>query len=215
MANEQKSGSKTRKLVISVGVGAAIGLVTTRILGGVIESGALGSIGLSREIAATIGLLYVIVGLMAGVGVISPKVGAKFLNVEDPEELMEQRKILFYSTISMVPLGAALMLLAFAQPLGPVPAGVALAVLVAALIGSWWAGNRQLKLMDEMMQQVSRETAATAFYLVMTIGGGWATAAHLEYVPGPAMLDWMTMFASFLLIAAFWSTGKRGLLKPR
>lgn len=213
--NEQKEGIKWRKLALSTGIGAVVGFVGAFGLLRLADSGVLGTLDTSREIAALIGLLYVVTGGFVGIGVVSPTMGAKFLNVEDPEELMEQRKILFYSTISMVPLGAALMLLAFAQPLGPVPAGIALAVLVAALLGSWWAGSRQLKLMDEMMQQVSRETAATAFYLVMTIGGGWATAAHLEYVPGPAMLDWMTMFASFLLIAAFWSTGKRGLLKPR
>lgn len=213
--NEKNDGIKWRKLAVSTGIGAVVGFFGSMGLLKLVDSGMLGALNNSREIAALFGMLYIVTGGFVGIGVVSPNIGAKFLNVEDPEELMEQRKMLSYSAGSMVLMGMLLMLLAFAQPIGPVPAAVAMGATVFTFFAVWWMGHLQQKHMDEMMRQVGYECASTAFYLVMFFGGGWAMLAHLEYTAGPAMLDWLTMFASFLLIAAFWVCGKRGLLKPR
>lgn len=51
-----------------------------------------------------------------------------------------------------------------------------------------------------------------SFYLLFVVGGGWALLAHCGLVDAPAPLDWLTMFAVFLLVGCFWQVGRRGLL---
>jgi hypothetical protein len=62
------------------------------------------------------------------IGTASPGLGAKFLNVEDADELREQKKMLVWSGASMLLWGVSLLALALAAPDGPVPQAAALAV---------------------------------------------------------------------------------------
>ncbi|NCP18523.1 MAG: hypothetical protein GW855_05105 [Erythrobacter sp.] len=169
-------------------------------------------LGPSREIAGLVGMLYALTGLSIVVGVLSPGIGAKFLNVEDADELREQRRMLSYSAIATILLGMALTLVALSGEGALVAAStgaIVAAVLVAIAVVLSVAMRRHT---DELQRALSGDATASAFYLMALFGGGWAVLAHLGFTAGPAPLDWLTMFAASLLIGAFYQTARRGLM---
>ena len=215
MVVDEKPRNKTRKILIALAVGAVVGFLTAFTFMRTAKLGIYGELDTSREIAGLIGLLYVATAGFVGFGVVNPKLGARVLNVEDGEELREQRRMLGWSVIGMVALGLALFIAALAAPVGPIPVEAAILGVVALVGISWFAGHRQRRYIDELMRSVSLETTSTAFYFTVVLGGGWALLAHGAIVPGPQPLDWLSMFAAIMLLATYWVCGKRGLLKQR
>ena len=66
----------------------------------------------SRLAAAAIGVIYVLMGLFVGVGALAPGAGAKFLNVEDADEILAERKSIGPGAIGALLIGLMLMALA-------------------------------------------------------------------------------------------------------
>lgn len=215
MAAQQTPNSKVRKLILSMGIGGVVGFLVAFGFLNLADSGIVGSLDNSREIAGLVGLLYVATGMFVGFGVFAPQAGARFLNVEDGDELIEQRKLLTYSSIGMIALGIALVVAALAAPLGPISETVVIGVVVAFVAVTWFTGSRQRRHTDELMQTISRESTSTAFYMLFLLGGGWSLLAHLDMVTAARPLDWLTMFAAVMLIGSFWTCARRGLLTPR
>ena len=177
-----------------------------------VEAGQFDGLGRSREIAGLVGVLYALIGLMVILGALSPGVGAKFLNVEDADELREQRRMLVLSAAAMSLFGAALVLLAISGEGAFVSAQIGAVGAVGLILVASWLSIRMQRLIDELQRALSSDATTTGFYLLFFIGGGWAVAAHLEFVPGPQPLDWITMFAVFMLVGSFWQTARRGLM---
>lgn len=215
MAIGDKPKSKTRKMIVSLCVGGVAGFLAAMGFMELVESGTLGEFTTSQEIAGLVAIIYVLTALAVGVGLVNPALGARFLNVEDADELREQHRALSWSAGGMIALGLALLLAAVGTPGGPVTATVVLAGVVALVGFAWFAGSRQRRHTDELMKSVSGEATSAAFYLVVLIGGGWALLAHVDRAPAPAPLDWLTMFAGFLMLSCFIVAGKRGMLKQR
>ncbi|MGB3797299.1 MAG: hypothetical protein WA957_13470 [Alteraurantiacibacter sp.] len=207
--------SKVRKLLTALVIGAVVGFLVSFAFMRTAQLGILGELDTSREIAGLVGLLYVATACFVGFGVINPKLGARVLNVEDGEELQEQRSMLGWSVAGMAALGFALFIAALSAPVGPIPAEIMIIGVVALLAISCFTSYRQRRYTDELMRNVSLETASTAFYFTSIFGGGWALLAHGNVVAGPLPLDWLTMFAAIMLLATYWVCGKRGLLKQR
>lgn len=170
------------------------------------------ALGASREIAGLVAIVYLLAAIATGVGVASPRVGARFLNVEDADELREQRRLLTYSCIALVSLGGALFLLVFTEPVGPIGGEIGVVIAVALVLLACVLGHLQARHIDELQRALSRDSVATTFYLVFTIGGGWALLAHCGLTAPPTPLNWLTMFATFLLVGCLWQAGRRGLL---
>ena len=212
MHTQASDNRKRRKVIGSAVFGALAGFGVSFALLSAIDAGSLGEIDTSRALAAMVGAIHLLCGALVGAGLLNPRLGAKFLNVEDADELREQQQILFYSVLGIAAFGLALLLLAFAAPAGPIPepvaAGAVAALMVVATIASWL----QFKAMDELHTSLAIETASTAFYIVFCLGGGWSVAAHLGFAPGLAALDWLTLLGGSTLVAAFWATGRRGML---
>ncbi len=215
MQDQGEGKSKMRKFVTSLVVGAVFGFLASVGLLTLIDSGQLGAFNPSRTFAALVGVMYVLCGLFVGLGTLNPKLGAKFLNVEDADELREQAILLRYSTLGIVGMGTIMILLALAMPLGPVPASGVLAAVIALFVITAFTTRKQFAATDELSRAISQESTSVAFYLMFSVGGLWSILAHLEYVIAPAPLDWMTMFVSSMMIAAFWVCGRKGLLMPR
>ena len=215
MVMDEKPKSKIGKLVIAIAIGGVIGFLVAFVFMRTAELGIFGELDTSREIAALVGLLYMATAGFVGFGLVNPKLGARVLNVEDPEELQEQRKVLGWSVAGMVALGLALFVAALSAPVGPIPVEAMIFGFVLLIGISWFAGHRQRRHVDELMRSVSMETMSTGFYFTVLFGGGWALLAHGELVAGPQPLDWLTMFAAIMLLATYWVCGKRGLLKQR
>lgn len=166
--------------------------------------------------ALFVALIMAVTALLVLAGLIKPSVGSRFLNVEDAEELVEQRALLVASGLGILAMAAILVLLAFAASVGgPVPVAIvavacALLVVVLVVTARW-----QHSQSDELMRETSRDAGNYAFTVMAGLGGIWATAAHLGYLPAPRPLDWLTVGALATLAGAIVATGKRGLLKQR
>jgi len=201
-----------RKLVIPALIGALSGFAATFAMMRYIDSPAVGGLGSSATIAVLVGVLYCVIAAGILVGAAIPRLGARFLNVEDADELREQQRMLTLSGAAMVFWGAALLALALAAPEGPVPQTLALVIGVGGLVIGSGLSVLVYRVSDELMLAVNLEAGALTYGLVLLVVGMWATLAHLGYVAGPAPLDLLTLFYVLVLLASFIATGRRGVL---
>ena len=206
---------KWRKFALQALLGALLGAGFSVGVNEMVDSGVLGTFSAAQEAAAFVAMLYGVIGLLVGFGTALPRAGATMLNVEDEEELREQRRMLAWSAGSMVLMGALLALLALAGPGGMVPPGPALAFYAAGWLVLAGASVVVLRNMDELMRALTRETGELAYYLVLTVCGGWAVLAWLGYVPAMGMLPFITMNHGLLLLASFIAAARRGMIMPR
>jgi hypothetical protein len=204
-----------KKLLIPALIGGVVGFGASMATLQFIDSDTIGGLGKSASIAALVGVLYIVIGLFVGLGTASPNVGARFLNVEDADELREQKKLLTASGAGMVLWGVALIALAFAAPDGPLPQAAALVLGAGGLVIGTVLSIPAYRLSDELMRAVNLEAGALSYGLMLLIAGGWAMFAHLGYAAAPAPLDLLTLFYVVVLLASFIATGRRGMLMPR
>lgn len=223
MMTEEKSPDTPRaempkwvkKLLIPMLIGGVVGYAASAAALHFIDSSAIGGLGKSATIAVLVGVLYAVIGLSVALGTASPKVGARFLNVEDADELREQKKVLTWSGAGMVLSGLSLIALALAAPEGPVPQAVALALGVGGMVISAVMSVVIYRQCDELMRAVNLEASAVGYAMVMVVIGLWAMLAHLGYAAAPAPLDLLTLFHVLVLLASFIAAGRRGMLMPR
>jgi hypothetical protein len=172
----------------------------------------------SRLAAAATGIIYVLMGLFVGVGALAPGAGAKFLNVEDADEILAERKSIGPGAIGALLIGLLLMALALTpgggQP-GALSPDTALAIAAACLAGvlavGWWVRGK----VDEFNRQMGVESSAIAMNASLLLFGGWAALSHAGYVQWITPLGLLASFALLELAAIFWVVGKRGMLTPR
>ncbi|MEC7817061.1 MAG: hypothetical protein VX454_00170 [Pseudomonadota bacterium] len=206
---------KWKKILFATTLGATGGFLGAMAFMKLGMTGNLGELGPSQEIAALVGLVYALTGVAIGIGLVLPRAGATYLNVEDAGELTEQRPMLACSALAMLALGIALIVAALAQPVGIIPPGVVVPVFAIAGVLATVLGVLSRHRQDELMRAMGRESAGLAFYLLALVGGIWALSGHLGYSAPPAPLDWLTLIWSLLLIAAFIVVGRHGMMKMR
>jgi hypothetical protein len=204
-----------RKLLIPASIGAVAGFAASAGMMRYIDSAAVGGLNLSATIAALVGVLYAVIGFGIAFGTASPSLGARFLNVEDADELREQKQVLSLSGAAMVLWGAALLALALAAPDGPVPQAAALAIVAGGLLLGTVLSVLVYRASDELMLAVNLEAGALSYGLVLLVVGGWAMLAHLGYLAAPAPLDLLSLFYVLVLLASFIAVGRRGMLQIR
>lgn len=204
-----------RKLLIPALIGAVIGYAASAAMLTYIDSAAVGGLSVSATIAAVVGVLYAVIGLTMVVGTANPQLGARLLNVEDADELREQKKVLTLSGAAMMLWGVALLALALAAPDGPVPQAAALAVGGGGLVIGIALSVLVYRSSDELMLAVNLEAAALSYGLLLLVVGLWAMLAHLGYTAAPAPLDLLSLFYVLVLVASFIAVGRRGMLAIR
>jgi hypothetical protein len=214
-AKEPQGTSPKFKLVIQLIIGAFAGMVTSAgvlfWMEGTIDTG----LSLSNEIAAVVGALYALIAVGVFIGAMSPALGEKYLNVEDADEIRDQRTMLLFSVVAMATFGGALILLAIAGPGGPISGEAALATAVALIAAGSWCGWKSYKASDELMLAVNVEGSALSFMLIFLVLGGWAAAAHTGVSVAPAPIDLLTLFYVISLLASFIAIGRRGMIVVR
>lgn len=204
-----------RKLLIPALVGGIAGFAASAAMMRYIESPAVGGLGLSGTIAALVAVLYAVIGIGILIGTASPGMGAKFLNVEDADELREQKRVMVLSGASMLLWGGSLLALALAAPDGPLPQAAALAIGIGGLVIGIAVSVLVYRASDELMAAVNLEAGALGYGMVSLVIGVWAMLAHLGYAAAPAPLDLLTLFYVLVLAASFIAVGRRGMLKLR
>lgn len=202
-----------KKLFLQMLVGAVVGVVATVALLLVWDLPEPST----QMFAFVTGLIYALMGLMVGIGAIAPVAGARILNVEDVEDLRDQRMILALSAAACVVIGLLFLILA-AVPAGGVDgpvsretAVVAVGVCLVALIVLTRLTNRRV---DELTRHVSIEASSLAMQASFVIFGGWAALAHFGFVQWAGPLVVVAGLALLQLVAIFWVSGKRGLIVP-
>jgi cytochrome bd-type quinol oxidase subunit 2 len=215
--NEVAKKSASKKLIRQLVTGAIAGAAFT---GGflVLSDDYLDLKDLGTMAAVVAGLTYLMIGLMVGLGVASPGVGARYLNVEDDQELREQRSLLSKSVASMVLIGVLLLALA-AAPSDRAPGLLSAPVAAALSIGSVLALIAVMLMSrnqgDELIKQLGIEASSLAFHILATALAVWSVLAHLDYVGWISPLGMLASVAYVYLLSIFAATGKRGLMTPR
>ena len=209
--------SKTRKLIVQLLGGAVVGALVTFFF---LKTGgkAADFDDPARLAAVAAGIIYMLMGGIVAIGATAPGAGAKFLNVEDAAEIVEERGKLWPSALVCILVGVMLLALAL-TPGGDLPgvlsrdeaATVAAAAFAGLVVASLWMRGR----IDEFNRSLGTESAALALYLAFLLFGGWGALSHLGYVEWVAPLGVLAGFTLLQLAAMFWVVGRRGLLMPR
>ncbi|AOL94196.1 hypothetical protein [Porphyrobacter sp. LM 6] len=218
MMTEDKSTQTprwVRKLLIPALIGGTVGFAASSAMMRFIDSDAVGGLGASASIAALVGVLYCVIALGILFGAARPRLGAKFLNVEDADELLEQKKMLTLSGASMLLWGISLLALALAAPDGPLPQTAALVIGVCGLVIGIGLSVLVYRHSDELMAAVNLEAGALSYGIVSLVVGMWAMLAHLGYAAAPAPLDLLSLLYVLVLLASFIAVGRRGMLTIR
>lgn len=169
----------------------------------------------SRLALTATGVMYLLIAVMIGLGLAAPRTGAKVLNVDDAEELVDERPKLIRSILYMAVLGAALMLLGVARSpdfaAGLVAPGVALAAMallfLLSLVSFLW-----MKYYDELDRQMGLEGGAWAFFLSAGVLLPWAALDALGWNARLNALDVITVLSVSLLAGSFIAVGRRGMM---
>lgn len=201
-----------RKLIFQLVVGSMIGGLASYF-----GLGLLGAENMAADqlVVGGVGLIYLLIGLICGFGLMAPKLGASILNVEDADEIRDQSRILSGSAICMIVLGAALMALAMAGPDGLISRPAAMGGLLAALALLIAISIRDWKYYDEMLLQLSRDAGNIAFSSVGSVTLIWGSASWLGLVAAPTPLALVALISAGFLIAIFVASARKGLLRSR
>ncbi len=213
------AAQKWRKLLLQFAAGVVfgglVGFGVGHLAGRYFEDEALKNLPLSVEIAGLVAVIYMVMAVIVLAGSLSPKMGAKLLNVEDEAEVRELQSQLLNSGLGMVLWGVALMALALAAPVGPLPTPAALVIAAVGLVSGLWFAWKTYRSSDELLLAINLEAGALTYGLMLVVLGGWGMLAHLDYVTGPQPLDLLTACYVLALLATFISAGRRGMLMPR
>ena len=198
----------------------AFQLIVGGLVGGLASYFGLGLLGAKNmagdQLAVgTVGLIYLLIGVIFGFGLMAPKLGASILNFEDADEIRDQSRILSGSAICMIALGAALMLITMAGPDGPISRSAAMGGLLAALALLIAISIRDWKFYDEMLLQLSRDAGNIAFSGVGLVTLIWGSASWLGLVTAPTPLALVALTSGGFLMAIFVAGARKGLMQPR
>ena len=211
------TGSKTRKLLLQMAVGAITGAVVTFLALQSVEGSGLDLGDPARVLALLLGIVFGLMGIFVGVGTAMPGPGSRLLNVEDEEELREQRKSLWTGAIVCLLVAAMMITLALAgaDGQGLVSREAAAAILAAATIATAVVSYVGRNDYDELMRAISQEGMAWGMYVSMTVFMIWGSLAHLGYAPWISPLGMVGGLLAIQLLVIFVVCGRRGLLRPR
>lgn len=212
-----REGAGWKKLLVQTAIGFLCGAIGAYLMMAALDGASPAFIkDGSRVFAMLTALIYALTGTAVLVGTLSPKVGAATLNVEDEEELREQRTMLALSSIAFLMIGALLAALALGGGTTPIldpaivapVAGVSAAVFIAINLYSY-------RLIDELMLAMTKDATVVTTSILLLLFGGWAAFAELGKAPMFGPLDFLAGFFALYLVSVFIVAGRRGLLKPR
>jgi hypothetical protein len=194
--------------------GAGISLVALVMWGLYSSAGgtALKALNRSEATALWVGLVLFFLAAVGLLHVAAARARPRLLTAEQSEAILERSRALTYGFLAIAAMGLTLVVLSLAGPGGPLSPGIALASVLILLVTRVVLSFATRPMLDELSRTVSRETGYGAFYLIVVIGGGWATLAQLRFAAAPAPLDWLTMFTLAMFAASFIAAGRRGLL---
>ncbi|UUR09198.1 hypothetical protein [Sphingomonas glaciei] len=212
--NALSAGGKGRKILLQLVVGGICGGVGMFAALTLFEGRSGAEVRPVDAVAIGTALIYGLMALIVLLGAMAPGIGARALNVEDREELEEQRSVLVIGAVSFV-LVAALVGVLAAAGTGMIAAVTATLVAAGATLGliGWSILHRNHG--DEMMRAAAKDAGVATTNLIFLVFGIWAGAAQLGLVPMFEPLLFVAGYFLIYLLAVFIAVGRRGLLRPR
>ena len=207
-AGAMSAGGKGRKVLLQLILGGVCGGVGMFAALTFLEGRSGAKVDPVDAVAIGTALVFALMGLLVGLGALAPAVGARTLNVEDREEVEEQRSSLLAGSGSFFLVAALVGTLTLG---GDLAAPIAAAATLALVAWSIVYRNKG----DEMMRAAAKDAAVITTYLIFLVFGIWAAAAHLGFVPMFEPLLFVAGYFALYLLAAFVAVGKRGMLGPR
>lgn len=207
-ANVQKG----RKLILQLVFGGLLGGLAGYVGLGLLDTD---NMTIDQVIVSGVGLIYLLMGLICGFGLIAPKLGSNILNFEDADEIRDQRRVLTGSTLCMMALGTALIVLPLGRADGPISPVAAFGGLLAAMALLIVVSIRDWKYYDEMMLQLSRDAGNLAFCGIGSLIFIWASAASLGLIAALTPLALVAIISGGFLIAIFVASARKGLMRTR
>ena len=210
-SRKTSAGRQVFRLLAGGVVGAASTIAFMELVG----KSRLGSDDPGVILALIAGLIYGVMGVFVGLGALAPRQGAVFLNVEDADEIREQRASLAPSAIACILIGAFLLVLALA-PVEQAGDRTAWTVAAAAcLLGVVAVSVAARGRTDELMRQLSFESSALTLHVALVVLTVWAMLAQLGYAAWLTPLSLIAGLALLFLAATFLVAGKKGMMSPR
>lgn len=209
---KKPSPDPRKKMLVSAMFGAVAGAFGVTLLLRWTDAAKTGE---SAVILSGVGLAYLAMGLMVGLGTLMPRAGSKVLNVEDSDELVESRGALLGSSLANVVLGAMMIVLANSGTGGAISVEIAVGIVLAALVLAGFLTVKSWKYQDELMRQVSLEGASVAGALVVVTLLVWSAFAMNDIGPAFDAKLVVALVMGMTLVGAFVATGARGMLNPR
>ncbi|WP_226664157.1 hypothetical protein [Alteriqipengyuania lutimaris] len=209
---KQSPPDPRKKMLVSALFGAVAGAAGVTLLLRWTDAAKTGD---SALILSGVGLAYLAMGLLVGLGTLMPGAGSKVLNVEDRDELVESRRSLLVSSLANVILGAMMIVLANSGPGGAISVEVAVASVLAALVVVGFLTVKSWHYQDELMRRVSLEGMGIASALVMVTLLVWSAFAINGIGPAFDAKLVVALVMAMTLLGAFAAAGVRGMLKPR
>lgn len=208
--------NKLRVLIWRMLGGAVVGATGTGLFIAFVSEPHMDLDNPANLVATVAGVSYVLVGLMVAIGLASPKTGARFLNVEDAEELQEESPKLIPAAAVMVLTGIFLLILALAGTQAAIISReAALIAMLGCLGGIVVAGWISARRIDEFTRQMGLETASATFQAGMLVLCVWGALAQLGYVAWLGPLGLLSFVALLQLLASFVIVARKGMLMPR
>jgi hypothetical protein len=212
--NATAEKDKVRTMFWRMFAGAAVGAVVTVLF--------IGTVGRqldldepSHILAALAGIIYALIGLSVGFGTIAPHAGARFLNVEDADELREESPKLRNGALACLLIGAFLLILALAGDGNFMGREVELFAAAACLVGTAAVTLLSRKRTDELTRQIGLEASSSTLHIGVFVLGGWAALAQFGYVGWMSPLALISSVALLELVAIFAVSARKGLMTPR
>ena len=170
------------------------------------------SSNLSVIMAMAVSAIYLLMAVLVGIGLISPKIGVAMEMFQDADEWHEEKSMMVPSFVGTVPFALILPIMALSNPLDVIEQTLGLSIIAICIVVGIWACIVMWREMDELWQEISRAVGNLGFYLLSAIGGLWTILAHFGWLPALSTLDWITLIYAIALIATIWVVSRRGLL---
>jgi len=218
MTEEKTQAEKRKKLWKQIIGGFIFGFTITLALNFLFEDMWDSFSELSSDVLLLnfIGWIYTLMGMVCGLGLILPKkIGVQMLNIEDEEELDEQRRILTGSSIVLLAIGISLCLLALSGDSGIISPEIAFSAIIISTLASLFITLKDWKHYDELLRQMSLEATYLSFSMTAIILWFWCSAAWIDWMSLPSPLIIISLISGLYIISVFIICGRRGLLTIR
>lgn len=153
---------------------------------------------------------------MVFIGLIKPrKIGAVMLNVQDEEEIEDEKQNLWTASVILMAIGASQILLLMSLNNDYITPVIGFAAMSATYIISLIISFKQWENYDELVKKITFDSSYLCLSIIGTILWFWCSAAWLNWVAGPTPLSLLSMINGIYLLSIFIVATRLGLTETR